>query len=61
MKDHIIHSEILSTKANTLHALRSMLTLSRIEEMYILKIGIFLLTVKRSAGRLWSSSAAVGS
>ncbi|MBQ7324896.1 MAG: gamma-glutamyl-gamma-aminobutyrate hydrolase family protein [Clostridia bacterium] len=41
MKDHIIHSEILSTKANTLHALRSMLTLSRIEEMYILKIGDF--------------------
>lgn len=41
MKDHTIHSEILSTKANTLHALRSMLKLSRIEEMYILKIGDF--------------------
>ncbi len=41
MKDHIIHSEILSTKANTLHALRSMLHLAHIEEMYILKIGDF--------------------
>ncbi len=41
MKDHPVHSEILSTKANTLHALRSMLHLSRIEEMYILKIGDF--------------------
>lgn len=34
-------NEILSTKANTLHALRSMLVKSRIEEMYILKIGDF--------------------
>ena len=41
MKNHIIHSEILSTKANTLHALRAMLQRSRIEEMYILKIGDF--------------------
>ncbi len=36
-----MNSEILSTKANTLHALRSMLCKSRIEEMYILKIGDF--------------------
>lgn len=41
MKERNIHSEILSTKANTLHALRSVLKLSRIEEMYILRIGDF--------------------
>ena len=47
MKNHIIHSEILSTKANTLHALRAMLTRSRIEEMYILKIGDFFANRER--------------
>ncbi len=39
MKEESKHSKILSTKANTLHALRSMLKRSRIEEMYIFKIG----------------------